>query len=242
MSTTCTAAPAFSALTARRRDAFGLPRIPAMLLPEGEHTPPAVETPPPTDPQTPPPAGGTEPPADKGFPENTSVSEMTPEQRAAYDQHKREQNRLRAQEWKAATDGRTAAQVKADLDELAALRQEKLTPSEKAIEAARAEGRREALEQANRTAVTALIDGALRGRGKTPEQIAKLTTHISPDSFVKDGAPDTAAILALADDIAGPVTGGGRGPNHGQGPREQTGQSRADAGKAEAQKRFSKPE
>ncbi|MCA9549786.1 MAG: glycosyltransferase family 4 protein [Myxococcales bacterium] len=48
---------------------------------------------------------------------------MTPEQKAAFDRHKREQNKAERARWRAVTGDRTPEQLKKELDELAALAQ-----------------------------------------------------------------------------------------------------------------------
>lgn len=154
----------------------------------------------------------------RGFPPNTPWRDMKPEEQVAYWQH---QARKHEDTAKARGDYDDIKAKAAKFDEAQRAAE---TEHEKALrearEQAKNEGRTEALTQANRTAVTALMHGALNARGRTPEQITKLLTHVNPDSFVKDGAPDTDAIIALVDDIAGPVTGGGRTwPDTGQGYR-----------------------
>lgn len=162
---------------------------------------------------------------DKGFPENTAVADMQPAEQAAYWKFQSRKHQQRA-ESRADYD-----ELKAKAERLAELERASESEHEKALrearEAAKAEGRTEALAEANRDVVTALMDGALRGRGKDDEQIEYLLKHFNPESFVADGKPDTKAILSLADSIAGPVTGGGngRGPDFGQGQRGQHGKA-----------------
>lgn len=169
--------------------------------------------------------GGANGVTDKGFPENTAVADMKPEEQAAYWKFQSRKHQQRA-ESRGDYD-----ELKAKAERLAELERASESEHEKALrearEAAKAEGRTEAQAEANRTVVTALMDGALRGRGKTDEQVESLLKHFNPESFVVDGQPDTKAILSLADSIAGPVTGGGngRGPDFGQGQRGQHGKA-----------------
>lgn len=189
---------------------------------EGDPDPAPKDTPPAPDPTNVPDTGKD---ADKGFPENTAVADMQPAEQAAYWKFQSRKHQQRA-ESRADYD-----ELKAKADRLVALEQASESEHEKALrearEAAKAEGRTEAQAEANRTVVTALMDGALRGRGKTDEQVESLLKHFNPESFVVDGQPDTKAILSLADSIAGPVTGGGngRGPDFGQGQRGQHGKA-----------------
>lgn len=191
--------------------------------------------------------GGTTPPADappapsqdKGYPEGTPVAEMTPEQQVAYWRTQARKHEDRVKERADYDD------LKAKATELEELRAASMSEQEKAlaeaVEKARAEGRSEASREVNQAAVTALMEAALTGRGKTPEQTAVLLKHFNPESFVDKGKPDTKAILELADTIAGPATGGSRiVQSFGQGARVPTGLSRSEQGRAEAQRRFGK--
>lgn len=234
---TSTTMPFLSAFAERRRDAFGLPRGPRLLLPspdghdgggagggtggDGSATGSAAGGASGTGTGTQGGQGGT----DNGFPENTPLAEMTAEQQVAYWKHQARKHEQRA------TQRGDYDELKAKADKFDQLEREKLTPSEQALaearEAAKAEGRAEAAREANSSAVKAMLEVTLQARGKTAEQVEGLLRHTNFETFVTDGAPDTAAIIAHADSIAGPVTGGGngRGPDFGQGNRGQHGKA-----------------
>lgn len=234
---TSTTMPFLSAFAERRRDAFGLPRGPQLLLPhpdghdggaggaggsgtggagaDGGNGGTATGTG----------SQGGQGGTDLGFPENTPLAEMTVEQREAYWKHQARKHEQRASQ-RADYD-----ELKAKADKFDELEREKLTPSEQALAQARdeakAEGRAEAQREANSSAVKAMLEVTLASRGKTAEQVEGLLRHTNFETFVTDGAPDTAAIIAHADSIAGPVTGGGNGhgPDLGQGRRGQHGKA-----------------
>lgn len=118
---------------------------PAPTPPAPGPTPPAPTPPAPTPPAPTPPA--PKPPEDPGFPKDTPVAEMSDKQQAAYYKHQSRKHEERATEYRSAADGKTAAEIKAERDELAKLRTEKLTDSEKAVEAAKEEGRQQAAKE-----------------------------------------------------------------------------------------------
>lgn len=163
-------------------------------------------------------SGGT---GEPGFPANTPVAEMKPEEQTAYWKHQARKHEQRATSRGDYDDLKAKA---AKLDEIEAAN---ATEQEKAVKAAREEGEKTATERStaagNRTAVQTALTIALTSAGKTEQEASDLLAHTNFDSFVTDGKPDTAAILTHAKSIAGPVTGGGnngrRGPDHGQGNR-----------------------
>ncbi len=250
MSSTSPTQPAFSAFLARRRDAFGLPQGPRLLLPDPDDHGTGQEA---TGGQggsggsgsdagtggsggagtgsgsgqgtqgTPGGSGGSGGQgagADRGFPENTPLTEMTVDQREAYWKYQARKHEERANQ-RSDYDA-----VKAKAEQWDAHQRAQQTPSEQAVEQAREAGKTEALATANRTAVQGILQTALVLRGKTAEQATELLAHTNFESFVKDGAPDTDAIVKHIDSIAGPVTGGGgRGPDHGQGRRGSGGKA-----------------
>lgn len=152
-----------------------------------------------------------------GFPPDTPVAEMTPAERVAYDRHQREQNRARKAEWTAATGGRTAAEVKADLEELAALRLEKLTPPERAIEDARRDARAAALKETAPLLVRAEFKAAVAGR-LTPEELNDLLEPMDLTKFLTPtGEVDTDKVTRYTTDH---IPGGTKQwPDMGQGRR-----------------------
>jgi hypothetical protein len=90
-----------------------------------------------------------------------------------------------------------------------------------------AEGRQQAAAESNNKYTRAMLEMALTSRGQNHGAGQTLLRHVNFESYVANGEPDTDAIAAYADSIAGPVTGGGqvRGPDHGQGNRGQQGKA-----------------
>lgn len=163
------------------------------------------------------PAGGTGSSAeepDKGFPENTAVAEMNDKQAAAYWRHQ-----ARKHEGRATARGDYDA-VKAKATKYDQIEADKLTPSEKAVSEAREAGKKEAAHDANQKAATAILRASLKARGKTDEQVTSLVAATNVGAFLTDDDVDTDKVTAYANNIAGPVTGGGsRVTDHGQGQR-----------------------
>lgn len=185
--------------------------------------PPAAPTAPPTAP--PPPAGG-----ERGYPEGTPVSEMTTEQQAAYWKY---QSRKHEDRWKSVVGDKTPEQIKADMAEAEQARQAKLTPSEQAIAAARDEGRKAALAEANTTAVKAILTAGLRARGKDDAAITSLIAATNPAAFINDQGITDDTLATYLDTIAGPVTGGTtqKWPDMGQGARGTSKSTGVSAGR-----------
>jgi DNA-binding helix-hairpin-helix protein with protein kinase domain len=178
-----------------------------------------------------------------GFPADTPVAEMTVDQQAAYWKHqsRKHEERARSREDYDA--------VKAKAAELDKIREQQMSETEKAVNKAReealAEGKRQAMTDLSTKYTRAMLETALTTRGRTPEQVETLLRHVNFESYVANGEPDTDAIAAYADSIAGPVTGGGqvRGPDHGQGNRGQQGKARGlEAGAAMYRERHGTPQ
>lgn len=156
--------------------------------------PPAPADPAPADP---PPAPA---PVERGFPENTPVAEMTTEQALAYTRYHSHKHESLANTYKSLGDPDT---IKAKLAAYDAAEAAKLTPSEQAINEAKAAGRTEALLEANSSAATAILEANLAARGKTAEQISGILAPINASAFIADGKVDTAKVLAFAKEVAG---------------------------------------
>lgn len=202
----CTILPT-AAVIGTRRD--GRP----IYLMQGGSTP---EPPAPADP----PADPAPAPAERGFPENTPVAEMTIEQQLAYTKYHSHKHESLANQYKSLGDLDT---LKAKIAAADAAEQAKLTPSEQAINDAKAAGRKEALLEANSTAATAILEANLIARGKTADEVADILGPINSSAFVADGKVDTAKVLAFANRVAGQpgdaTTTTRRGPDMGQGNR-----------------------
>ena len=121
--------------------------------------------------------GGGNQPEDLGFPKDTAVAEMTPEQQAAY-----WRNQAKVQQRKA--DERSDYdKLKADSAELEKLRADNATDAEKALEDARREGENIGAERYLKNAVTAEFRALT---GKTKEEVDAVFAHVDPKSFVDD--------------------------------------------------------
>lgn len=178
-------------------------------------------------------------PPDKGFPDSTPAAEMTADQQIAYWRHYARQHEDRAN---ARGD---YDELKKRSTELEQLRQEQMSEADRALTVARAEakaeGRAEATAESVKSTVMTLLDGALRGSGKDEAWVKDRLKYLNPDAFVTGGVVDTAAILTFAKDITGPATGPTPRPYTGQGLQTEIRTSAAEAGLAEARKRFGVP-
>jgi hypothetical protein len=207
-----------------------------MMSSPNDQTPPPAETPPPPPP--PPPAGPAagedavdETGAKLGFPAKTPVAEMNPQQQAAY-----WRNQAKVQQ--------KIAEQRKDYDEQAAAaakwrayESEQQTPSQKAIEEAKLEAKKEV---AGETALASLAT-ILQNRGKDESEVSDLLEFVSSDRLLtSDGKVDRQKVAAIADKLAPSGSQSGSGGGYGQGRYEQPPVSRSAAGIAEAERRFGK--
>lgn len=148
------------------------------------------------------------------FPANTPVKDMSPEQQAAYHLHqaRKHENRVKAfGDW-------TPEKIRALEQEAANLRSSTQSDADKAIEAAREEGRNEVRAVLNRERATTALEKALHGR--VPNATALLGLDLN--KFIAAGKVDEDAIEAWADDNSEEApTGAPRRntPDMGQGNR-----------------------
>lgn len=177
-----------------------------------------------TAPAAPPPAdpSKTDPPADKGYPANTSISDMTDGQKAAYFEERSRIEENRRKELLTLTGGKYGDALKADLDELARLRTERLTDSEKAVEEAKATTRAEVAAEYATKLVAAEFRGAL---AHVPEdRRGQIIENLALDKFLTtDGNVDTAKVTAHVAAIAPDKDMGGSRREFGQGNRTAAG-------------------
>ncbi|MCU1675344.1 MAG: hypothetical protein JWM93_102 [Frankiales bacterium] len=168
------------------------------------------------------------------FPANTPVADMTTEQQIAYWKH----HSRKHEELAKAYGGLTPEQAREQQAELDRLRQASLTDNERAIEAAKAEGKSEAMKGLAPQLVAAELRAQTTGR-LTDDQRTALLEGIDHTAFLTgDGVVDTAKVTAWIDRIA-PTGGTGSGfPNLGQGRRQGADISGAEQGRAEAERRF----
>lgn len=161
-------------------------------------------------------AGGT----DKGFPENTPLADMTPEQQVAYWKDKAQKHESRN---KSRGD---YDQIKAERDRLKAATQ---TDADKAVDEAKKAGAAEATEKMAGLLVAAEFKAALAGKRKA-EEIATLVGGLDTKKFLTDsGEVDTDKVTQFA---AGLAPAGGW-PDTGQGKTGTTGAAKGVSAGAE---------
>lgn len=200
-------------------------------------TPPIVTpvpTPPPVAAAPAAPAPTTAPPVDNGFPAGTPLEQMSPEQQIAYWKHYSRQHEATA---KARADYDVQAEKARKFDEMQAAN---ATEQEKAVQAAAAAARAQALQETTPRLVTAEFRAATAGR-LTPEQLSAALEPLDMSKFLDPtGNVDVvkvaahAALLAPAGAPAPPAF-----PDLGQGQRSGTVAPSVAAGRAmfEAQKK-----
>lgn len=161
----------------------------------GSEDPPAD---PPNDPPADPPA---DPPSDFGYPANTPVERMTPDQQAAYYRHQARKHEDRNKDLLRLTGGKFGDDLKAVFDELETLRDEKRTDSEKAVEEARRTAREEVTRDYGPKSVRTAFELLL---GDMPEEDRNAEIELLDLSkFLTDsGDVDTAKVRSHAEKIA----------------------------------------
>lgn len=149
------------------------------------------------------------------FPANTPVKDMKPEEQAAYWQHQARKHEDRVK----AFGDYTPDKIRSLETENTTLKTATQTDADKAIEAAREEGRNEVRATLNRERATTALEKALQGR--VPSAGALLGLDVS--RFITDGKVDDAAVKAWVDDNSEEAPSGGTGrrpaPDNGQGRR-----------------------
>jgi len=145
----------------------------------------------------------TPPPADagKGFPENTPLAEMTVDQQAAYWRDKAQKHERRASAYHTAVGGKTADEVRAELEAAATLRQSQLSDAERQLEEARNAARQEAAAQFGNKLVAAEFKAALAHvDGERRDQII---AGLNLSAYLTDnGDVDTDKVSSYAAAIA----------------------------------------
>lgn len=175
---------------------------------------------------------------DRGFPENTPWRDMAPEQQVAYWQHQARKHESTA---KSRADYDALRQKAEQFDQI---QREQMTPSERALEDARREARESALREAATTTVAAYFAAEAAGRSVNgqPLDVDGFLEDVDLSKYLTDdGKPDRDRIKQRLDRFAPagtPATG--RWPDMGQGRREAPPARKADAGIAEAQRRYKK--
>ena len=180
-----------------------------------QETPKQEEPKEPKEPLTPEKVEEVEDPKAGSYPANTPVAEMTPDQQAAYYKHHLYLERKAAK--KAADDAR----------------QSQMTAQEKALEAAKIEGKKEALKELQTELVYSKID--VVGQGLNDAQLAQLKSGINVNAFINaSGMPDEDKIRTFLE----PFQGGAKVSGRNFGPASKT--SNHGTSIAEEMARFSK--
>lgn len=135
--------------------------------------------------------------AARGFPSDTAVDDMTPQQQAAYwrDQSKKQQ--------KIAEDRKDYDDLKEKADKLAKIEADNATDQEKALEDARRQGENIGAERYLKDAVMGRFQALT---GKTDDEVATTFAHVDPSSFTDDKGEIVAEKLkAFADTFGTPA-------------------------------------
>lgn len=168
-----------------------------------------------------------------GFPAETPVADMTTEQQVAYWKH---QSRKHESTVKSLGDIEELKNAKAELERV---RQEQLSESEKAIEAAREEGRKAGRAESQPKLVESTFRGVGSQKNLSDDQVNQIVAGINHTAFLTDtGEVDTDKVnnlLAAVAPAEDPTTGL---YNTGGGHREHIQQTGREEGLAEAERRF----
>lgn len=175
---------------------------------------------------------------DKGFPAETPLAEMTEAQQAAYHRFHSRKHEGVANTYKALG---TPEQIKAWKEAAEAAEQAKLTPSDQAVAAAREEGRKAAIAEANDKAARSILRSGLLARDIPAEDIDDILDTVNTSAFVvgdevnADKAHTWVNRFGHLDQTNGTTRSS---LDMGQGRRERVQQAAGAAGKAEAARRF----
>lgn len=154
------------------------------------------------------------------FPANTPWKEMKPEEQAAYWQHQAQKHEKRVKAFGDYTPDKIRA-IEQERDQLKTSGQ---SEAEKALDAAREEGRAEVRAGWNRDKATYALEKALQGR--VPNAADLLGLDVT--KFIVNGQVDEAAVKAWVDEHSEEAPKGTqqrRNPDNGQGNRGDAGGS-----------------
>lgn len=184
--------------------------------------------------------GGNEPDDDagadgggRGFPADTPVKDMTPDQRAAYWEHQSRKHETRNKDILKITGGKYGDDLAQMFSELEALRDEKRTDGEKAIEEARKAAREEAARDFGSRMAKLAFETAL-AHIENDDERAELIDALNLTSVLTDeGDVDTAKVRSIVQKIAPADKGqGNQRPDFGAGRRgAQNTKTGVDAGR-----------
>lgn len=154
---------------------------------------------------------------DAGFPANTPLTEMTPEQQAAYWKNESKKHQKTADKWSKLGDYEAVSQSLTDAE---AARQSALTDQEKTVEDARKSGEQTGYSKARdsfaKPAVRAILVAQTRGHAESKEdaetRVDSILTALDVQAFIgDDGTLDAAKVETFAQSIAPKDGGAGSG-------------------------------
>lgn len=137
--------------------------------------------------------GGDDADKDRGFPKDTPVAQMKPEEQAAYHLFHSRKHEGRSKEWSDAFPGKSATEIKAIVDEAEKNRRNTLTLDQKTIEDAQAEARKSALAEIGPKAVRSAFDLLLSDMPDTDKAEVLDTLDLSK-FLTSDNEVDTAKV------------------------------------------------
>jgi hypothetical protein len=165
-----------------------------------------------------------------GFPADTPIAEMTPEEQAAYWKHAAQKHEQRNKEWRNVLGGKTSDEVKAELAEADRLRQEQMSDHEKALAEAVKKGRESALSEYGPKMARLAFDAALSHLDKDKRDALLDTLDLSK-VITTEGTIDTDKVSAIVSALAPADTANnGGGTDYGAGRRQTKSKSGVDAG------------
>lgn len=168
-----------------------------------------------------------------GFPDNTSVKDMKPEEQAAYWKNMSRRNEDRVKAYGDLTPEQ-AIQLKKDIQDA---KSNSLSEQERAVEAAKEEGRAEVRSVLGSERARSAFEKALSGR--TVEPGAMLGLNLA--DFIDGDKAKADEIKTWVDTNSSAVQQEKkRFPPLGQGDRERSNLTDRDAGQSEADRRFGK--
>ncbi len=174
--------------------------------------------------------------ASLGYPVETPVAQMKPEEQAAYHRVQGRKHEQRNKQWSETVGNRTPEQVKADLERLAELDRKNMTEQERAVADARQEGRTEVITTASRKLAEQFFDVSL---AHVPEERRTvLLENVDVAKVVKaDGTIDTDKVKQISDVLAPKSDKDNRDPDYGGGRHGSSSSTGVSAGRTAYQER-----
>ncbi len=179
--------------------------------------------------------------ADKGYPADTAVADMKPEEQLAYWKFQAKKHETA---WKGKAGDLTPETVAALQKRIADMDAANLTDTEKALAEAKEAGRAEALAESGTKTIQTLIDARVVAVGLDKTKDVDTIETVNALDFTKfideNNSVDAVRLMKVLDRLV-PLKGVGNNsswPATGQGNRNTGAASAKDAGKSEAARRF----